>query len=326
VIAPTASDQNFVGDAIIQHGTLVIDPALKDKSLEDILDSAGLNFPVYKVQTQYVSPISGKTIRSSAYSVINGLNDVELGKGFSADYVALSYPDILNAVFQDIKNLDGFPTRAINFRGGARAAIQFNFPNDVYNIGDQEHKTFYNVYAGHDGTIGILVNGSDIRIICGNTFRMSMSDKTLKLGFKHTENVQSRLAELQELFTFAKSNAAPYYALQTKALKTPARSELINSFMELMIPNKEVSDSTRKANEGPANRRIELENAMGETASERNSSDLTVYDVFQGALRYSNYRTQKRDSAEQFEYVNAQSGQGQKFNAKAYAWEKETLE
>ena len=54
--------------------------------------------------------------------------------------------------------------------------IQFGFNDQQYKIGGQFHKTFYNLYAGHDGTVGIVVNSSDVRIICGNTHRMSLND------------------------------------------------------------------------------------------------------------------------------------------------------
>lgn len=322
MIKPTSDFQNF--KETYKKGTLEIDPALANLSLEQILDKAALNFPVYKTALSGKSAISGKEIKSKSFSVYNGLTDDELGYGFTKDYVPMSYPDILGTIFEDIKHLDGTPTRVVSFANGARADIQFGFNDQQYKIGGQFHKTFYNVYAGHDGTIGIVVNSSDVRIICGNTHRMSLNDKTLKTSFKHTEKVASRLAELSNLFSFTKLAAQPYYNLLDRAMRVPVSDGQIHEFLNILIPDTPIKEG-KALNAGPGNRREKVFAAIGEAASEVGSSKLNAYFVFEGVLGYNTNNQGNRSDAEQLEYVTAKTGQGNKMNQVAYAWMEETV-
>lgn len=306
------------------RGTLKINPEFKDATLEDILDKAGLGFGVMAIQTMYTSPVSGKIYPSKGYSVIRVDNDAELGTGFKDGYYAMSYQNILETFFDGTKKLGGIPTRAVNFRDGAIAAVQFILPDDFY-VGDLLHKTWMNFYSSHDGTYSVTGNTGDIPIICGNTFAASFGDEMLKFSIKHTENLPNRLQEISQRILQLKPAQEYYYKLLNKAISKPAESNIVKEFLLAMVPDTEKKeDSNRKANDGPANRREEINTAIGANTALRNSDTPTYYDLLQGMTFYnSNTRIQKRDENEQFMYVN--TGPGAKLNAKAYDWLQEAM-
>ena len=316
-VAKDTASHNFIGGTVwmqkINRGTLVINPEFKDKSLDDILTESGLNFPVYLVPTEYKSPVSGIIYQSDSYSVIRGDNDLELGRGFSSGYSPISYPDILNQFFQGAIDLGGIPTRGISFHGGAKGAIQFAMPAE-YLIQDRPHKTFLNFYSSHDGSFGVTMNEADICIVCGNTFAASKADATYKWTVKHTINMQKKIDDIRPKILQAEYNNKAYYQLLDKASTKDVSGNVLKEFLFAMFPDGEQKENG-KVNAGPSNQRINLENAIANTAAESNKNDISIYDVFQGALRYTSYRTQNRTQDEQWDYAVKSP-----VNAMAYDW------
>lgn len=293
----------------MERGTLVIKPEYKDESFEYIMEKEDLAFPVYAVDTYYTSPFSpDKLIASASKSIIRGDNDMELGYGMSKDYTPVSYMEAVYDIFQDTKKLGGIPTRAVNFKNGRKMALQFMLPED-YFVAGKLHKQFFNIYAAHDGTMGIAVNSSDICIVCGNTFRYSLKDKTLKNNARHTPGVHNKLSAIGEAILTVNGEAKKYYAEMEKMAQIKAGQEFLNNFMDVMYPKVE------GGNKAKDNQRAEFISAVNISRDERNSSEVTIYDVFSGVTRYSSYKIQRRNSEEQFEYVN--TGPGARFNTQA---------
>ena len=312
MIRPTNISQSYTE----KIGTLEIKPEYAIKSLYDIAEENDMAFGVLKVQTEYTSPVSGQKFPSKSYSVIRADNDFELGNGFTEDYQPLSYVDMLEVFFEDIKNISGIPTRAIKFGIGEKGAFQFIFPKD-WQVAGTTHKTFWNLYSSHNGTVATTINVSDVTIICGNTFNFSLMDKSLHYSVRHTTNSQERLVEIRKLFNISEANMGQYYNQLDKMALMNAKGNVISDFLEYMIPTKK--ENGQSMNSGPKSRQLDLTQAIIHSAeNERNKSDVSIYDLFQGTTRYSNHRTGKRSESEQFEFV--MEGEGAKFNNKAFNW------
>lgn len=316
------SAQNFDGGNIwmqhIERGTLKVNPDLKDKSVEDVLESAGLNFPVYKVGTFYRNPVDGIEYPSESYSVINGLNGYELGKGFSEGYQPLSYPDMLGKFFEDTTKLGGIPTRAFSFDKGSVGGIQFAFGDGVL-IADRPHMTFFNLITSHNGLYGVTTNECDICVVCGNTFAYTMKSAVNRFTVKHTRFMDSRIDELKKILMINQDNQKMYYQILDKAFTVKINFEKKQEFLKMLFPDGKPNENG-KINQGPANQRIAMDDAISTTLNERNTTELTIGDVFQGALRYTSYKTQHRDNDAQFNYaMNSED------NAMAYNWMVEAL-
>jgi hypothetical protein len=316
------SSQNFIGGNVwmqkVEKGTLKINPELKDKSLPDILETAGLNFPVYKVQTYFKSPISGIEYPSEGYSVINGLNDYELGRGFAEGYQPLSYPEMLDRFFQDTTKLGGIPTRAFSFDKGAVGGIQFAFGDGVL-VADRPHMTFFNLITSHDGRYGITFNEADICVVCGNTFAHVFKSAVNKFTVKHTRNMNSRIDDLRGILLVSDNEQKAYYNLLNKAATVKVDFQKKQEFMHLLFPDGKPNDNG-KINQGPANQRIALSDAIDTTLNERNTGDMTIYDFFAGTTRLTSYKKQNRDDDAQLQYaMNSDT------NQMAYSWMTEAL-
>jgi hypothetical protein len=314
----------FSSWGVIKRGTLEVKPEYKDKGLEDILEDAGLNFPVTKNQLYYYDPIASIFKPSRSYNITKGDFTQELGYGMTSRYAEMSYPDILSGYFGDFKNLGGIPTRAISIDNGSKAAIQFIFEQAMWKIADREHGLFFNFYASQDGKTPILLNTSDICIVCGNTYAMSKADNRLRTSIRHTKNASSRLAELKGAFHNFEEPVNEYYFQLSQFPRFAADNRVNNqsvqeAFISAMFPKKESENGEIVAqNKSRENQMENLRVAIGNSAAERNTSDITIYDLFQGLTRYTSYRTQNRNTEEQFAYVT--EGPGAELSSKGFNW------
>jgi len=131
--------------------------------------------------------------------------------------------------------------------------------------------------------------------------------------------MKSRIDEIRQILMVSDEGQKAYYRVLDKAATIKVDFQKKQEFMHILFPDGKASDKTGKVNQGPANQRIALSDAIDTTVNERNSGDLTVYDVFQGALRYSSYKRGKgdnpRDDDEQFNYA-----MNSEVNEQAYSW------
>lgn len=325
--------QNFTADFLswgkINRGTLEMNPDYAEKDIIDILNEVDLGFQVGRVQNYFHSPVTGELLPSQSHSIIRLDNDKELGYGMTDRYNPMSYVDMLGNYFGDFKKLGGIPTRAVSFDGGEKADIQFIFPEKFYKVADREHGLFFNFYSSQDGTVPILINSSDVCIVCGNTHAMSKNDARLRHSIRHTASASNRLMELQKTLMSFDSPVNEYYGLLATMPRYSADvkvgdKNLQEAFIYAMFPDKEVEEGEVNKNKSRDNQRENLRVAIGTSTAERNTSDVTIYDVFQGLTRYTSYRSQNRNESEQLAYV--MDGPGANLNAAGFNWLKEYMQ
>lgn len=284
---------------------LKLRPEYENMSFEAILKDADLAFGVRLEKGIIENPYTGEKQLLNTYSVFrDDAKFTELGSGFSANYTPISYKDALEAIYGDMRELGAIPARVISLNNGAKAAFQFLMPDSFY-AADKEHKMFAQLFAGHDGTTGVIVNSSDTTIVCLNTYAMAKADKTLRNSAKHTANLGVRLAEIRLAIAAQTEAEKQFMNFLNNAAKRNAEA-VRGQFVEFMLPQPPVKDGIRQ-NKGIANRRAEFQLAIDTSKAERNGSYITYEDLFQASTRYTTYRQQNRDDSEQFAYIQKAS-------------------
>ena len=133
------------------------------------------------------------------------------------------------------------------------------------------------------------------------------------------------MAELAQTVLAVRRAARAYYTLLDHSATVKADNATVQAFLAAMIPD--TSGGDKRANKASDNRREELQAAIRVSQAERegyiDNSPVTAYDLFSGVTRFTSYKTQKRNDAEQFEYVT--EGPGAKLNDKAYNWLQENV-
>lgn len=184
---------------------------------KDALIYAGLNWKVVQnnVYTQDGSLISGykANIRSTDRSVLGIVSD---------RYKIVQNQD----AFQFTDDLLGegvtYET-AGSLQGGRKVWMLAKMPHR-YIISGDEIEPYLVVMNSHDGSSGIKVAMTPIRVVCQNTLNLALGSAKRIWTTKHTENVMSRVYEAREASLEKESILCPESSSVTKRCLISCRS------------------------------------------------------------------------------------------------------
>ena len=287
-----------------------------DEKTYELMERGGLTFRPLVTPVIYHNPVTGQDEQyDDKFVVINGNTGANLaivGKQMKESFNIGGHYEATEKLLSQIVNIGGIPTRAMSFANGARALIQLKIPQTYYVAGIENHG-FYTVSNALDGTSITKIGFTAFTPRCINTYRAALRDLGNGWYAKHTGNYGEKLSSIQRILFGIQDEVQNYFTLQNKLATIAADSETVKIFANYLIPDKAAkTDSERKANTGPTNRRGELVKAIETSLQERESKELTIYDLLRGVTRYTTYR---KDDPEY-----AFFGPGSDLADKAHSW------
>ena len=133
-------------------------------------------------------------------------------------------------------------------QGGRKVWMLAKMPQK-YIIGGDEIAPYMVVMNSHDGSSGIKVAMTPIRVVCQNTLNLALNTAKRTWTSKHTENVMSRVHEARETLMLAEA----YMGGLGREIDSLSRIKLsdkkVIGFMQEFFPvTEDMSDVTKKNN------------------------------------------------------------------------------
>ena len=133
-------------------------------------------------------------------------------------------------------------------QGGRKVWMLAKMPQK-YIIGGDEIALYMVVMNSHDGSSGIKVAMTPIRVVCQNTLNLALNTAKRTWTSKHTENVMSRVHEARETLMLAEA----YMGGLGREIDSLSRIKLtdkkVMEFMQEFFPvTEDMSDVTKKNN------------------------------------------------------------------------------
>jgi phage/plasmid-like protein (TIGR03299 family) len=85
-----------------------------------------------------------------------------------------------------------------SLRGGRRVFVTMKLPKGMRIAGVDDMDLYLAATTSHDGTAGLRVDATPIRIVCANTDRAALAATKGYYVFRHTTNVHSQIAQARE--------------------------------------------------------------------------------------------------------------------------------
>ena len=133
-------------------------------------------------------------------------------------------------------------------QGGRKVWLLARMPHRYIIAGD-EIAPYLVVMNSHDGSSGIKVAMTPIRVVCQNTLNLALNSAKRTWTTKHTENVMSRVYEARETLELAEA----YMGELGRGIDTLSRIKLtdkqVMAFMEEFFPvTEDLTEAQRKNN------------------------------------------------------------------------------
>ena len=136
-----------------------------------------------------------------------------------------------------------------SLQGGRKVWMLAKMPQH-YIIGGDEIEPYMVVMNSHDGSSGIKVAMTPIRVVCQNTLNLALGSAKRTWTTKHTENVMSRVHEARETLLLAEKYMGELGRGIDELSKIKLTDKKVMEFMNVFFPTTtDLPDVQRKNNQ-----------------------------------------------------------------------------
>lgn len=210
------------------------------KTAEDVMSSAGLNWNVSKCELVAKMPIHINQADTNGF--IHGANNyVECPNAFATYRTDYNIPlGIVKERYTPVQNTEAFNffNNAIGknkalwqtagfFGNGERIFVSAKLPKNIF-VQDDVIENYLVFTTSHDGSSGVKILFTPIRIVCENTLNAAISSSTNYISFRHTKSVHNNLdiaAEILETCNNKIANLQEQFILMKKIKMTDEKAQ-----------------------------------------------------------------------------------------------------
>lgn len=162
---------------------------------------------------------------------------VRLDNDSPLSVVGSRYEAIQNDAFADIfdRVCGEFRAAYVNggeFDGGRRVFVQAELPDQIRVLSsDDTVKKMLTFITSHDATTPTTAGGSNIRIVCQNTFMMNLKQLVRDVRIRHTASASGRIEQAEEII---KSQIQYHNAVEVKVNQL-ASTRVTDAQMEQLV-------------------------------------------------------------------------------------------
>jgi phage/plasmid-like protein (TIGR03299 family) len=88
----------------------------------------------------------------------------------------------------------------------------------------------------HDGSSSLKGLTTPIRVVCANTLRMALGDMRNSFSFRHTKNLQGKVAQARSILTQSYNYVDAFQLEMEKLLDTEVNNDRFNEIIDTVLP------------------------------------------------------------------------------------------
>ena len=181
---------------------------------QEVMTKAGLDWTVSKQEIYSKFPVEGDVMIAEGleHRLLGNELFMQVPNGYAVCRDDTKVPlGIVKQKYTPVQNVEAFKffdnaigknsaiwQTAGSFGYGERIFVSAKLPNDIMVKGDpvESYLVFTN---SHDGSTGVKILFTPIRVICENTLNAAIRSSTNYVSFRHTKNVNNNINTAQEL-------------------------------------------------------------------------------------------------------------------------------
>lgn len=116
------------------------------------------------------------------------------------------------------------------FGKGERMFVSAKLPNTILVNGDPV-ETYLVFTNSHDGSNGVKILFTPIRVICENTLTAAINTSTNYVSFRHTQSVHNKMAIAQDLLNICKTKAEDCKSIYSTLADATAKDNQVQQYL-----------------------------------------------------------------------------------------------
>ena len=152
----------------------------------------------------------------------------------------------------------------------------------------------------HDGSSSLKGLTTPIRVVCANTLRMALGDMRNSFSFRHTKNLQGKVAQARSILTQSYNYVDAFQLEMEKLLDTEVTNDRFKEIMDTVLPIPEPTQENIKAVTRITNQRGEISSLFNrpEFETQKNTAWALInatsnYEQWKSSIRGKSSRSEK---------------------------------
>jgi phage/plasmid-like protein (TIGR03299 family) len=128
--------------------------------------------------------------------------------------------------------------------GGRKVWFLAKIPGDFYvpGVPDDLLENYLLMAAAHDGSMGVIIKNTRIRVVCWNTLSMALSGPGSYVHIKHTASAPDKLKQAHIFFDLATKRTSKVKEATEALLGFRVTGKFMDKFLKNLLPSKPEED------------------------------------------------------------------------------------
>lgn len=257
-------------------------------STEEALVQAGLDWQVHKSETYVINGETKPTGYHCTYRYDKNGEFLPLGN-VSERYEVLQNLEAFQP-FDEVLLEKGYTYETAGALGnGEKIWILAKRPN-VDSINKDELQSYMLLYNSHDGSSGIVIRPTVVRVVCQNTLDFSLDSKGTKLTIKHTANARERLDDFTQVLQANEGDIDTAITIMRDFYITKLNESQVVEYFESVFPaikyRNALSINPLTGRKAPNFSKPQFERLMHNYTYGKGNNGRTMYDAYNAVTEY----------------------------------------
>ena len=214
----------------------------EEMNTEEALKLGKLDFEVGKLPNIHRLPDGSEQVSEESFYTYRKDTNVVLGAAVGNRYTPLQNSEMFGVIDEVVESKKLVIETAGALFGGSRVFLTCKVKEPIVVNGNDESYQYLVMANGHDGSLSAMAYFTTIRVVCQNTLNLSLKNCKQKMVIRHTQNIQSRMAEALKILGIVDHNQVVAQELYSRLSKTKMSQQGFFKY----IANIFVDESERK--------------------------------------------------------------------------------
>ena len=167
---------------------------------------------------------------------------------------------------------------------------------------DSDIYPFCMVATSHDGSRACSASATSVRVVCWNTFNASVDESKrsgLVYSFRHTQNVEGRIAEAKIALNLTRERQSEFIELANELIRHKVTDDGVKDFINQFIPDPPANVTTKRATNNVDRGRMKVFEIL-QSRSVPTAHKKTSYGLFCAGLEYLDHSRNFRNEENHF--------------------------
>lgn len=132
--------------------------------------------------------------------------------------------------------------------GGKIVWMLINLGKDIV-VGEDKTIPYLLLTNSHDGSTAIKGMTTPIRVVCSNTLALALKDNATSFGFRHTNNVHSKIDQARKLLEINYKYVDSFQEEMEKLIEQQVTKDSFYEILDSMVPTVELNEDKTNASQ-----------------------------------------------------------------------------